>query len=129
MCPGPEREAFGRAILEASRDDLGQQASGRQVALPSARAESDSSGRAQVTVGGDSLFANVPNRSLALYRTEEFFNIASDDVTPPNRLLTGWGEVRRLAAGAYRSRERAACWDGSNDAGERVASGAYFIQL
>ena len=33
------------------------------------------------------------------------------------------------SAGFYNSRERAAYWDGRNDAGERVASGLYFYQL
>ncbi len=32
-------------------------------------------------------------------------------------------------AGFYNSRDRAAYWDGRNDAGERVASGLYFYQL
>lgn len=35
----------------------------------------------------------------------------------------------QLPAGGYRTRERAAHWDGRNDAGERVASGAYFIEI
>ena len=33
------------------------------------------------------------------------------------------------SAGFYNSRERAAYWDGRNDAAERVASGLYFYQL
>ncbi len=33
------------------------------------------------------------------------------------------------SAGFYNSRERAAYWDGRNDAGERVTSGLYFYQL
>ncbi len=33
------------------------------------------------------------------------------------------------SAGFYNSRERAAYWDGRNDAGEHVASGLYFYQL
>ena len=33
------------------------------------------------------------------------------------------------SAGFYNSRDRAAYWDGRNDAGERVASGLYFYQL
>ena len=42
--------------------------------------------------------------------------------------------VRRLelghqVAGAYRSRDRAAYWDGRNEFGERVASGLYFYTL
>ena len=42
--------------------------------------------------------------------------------------------VRRLelghqSAGVYRSRSRAAYWDGRNEFGERVASGLYFYTL
>ena len=42
--------------------------------------------------------------------------------------------VRTLAlghrnAGRYRSRSRAAHWDGENDLGGQVASGVYFYQL
>jgi hypothetical protein len=42
--------------------------------------------------------------------------------------------VRRLsvghkAAGMYRSRSRAAYWDGRNQLGESVASGVYFYTL
>jgi WD40 repeat protein len=131
--------------------------------------------RLEFTAGGDYLFAKGPHGGRALYRTEEFLNIPSHDVTPRNKLLTGWGDVKRtqllpnypnpfnpetwipfdlaesgrvqvsvyddlgsvvrrldlgqLPAGAYRSRERAAYWDGRNDAGESVASGAYFIEL
>ncbi len=129
----------------------------------------------QFTAGGDYLFAKGPNGGRALYRTEEFLNIPSDDVTPRNKLLTAWGDVKRrqllpnypnpfnpetwipfdlagsgrvevtvyddlgrvvrrvdlghMAAGVYRARDRAAYWDGRNDAGEPVASGAYFIEL
>ncbi|MCZ6679722.1 MAG: alpha/beta hydrolase-fold protein [Candidatus Poribacteria bacterium] len=43
-------------------------------------------------------------------------------------------EIRRfdlgaLAPGYYRTRERAAYWDGRNDMGERVASGTYFYRM
>jgi hypothetical protein len=42
--------------------------------------------------------------------------------------------VRRLdigsrAAGAYRSRDRAAYWDGRNDFGEQAGSGIYYVEL
>jgi len=129
----------------------------------------------QFTAGGEYLFAKGPNGGRALYRTEEFLNIPSDEITPRNRALATWGDVKRtqllpnypnpfnpetwipfdlaqpetvevivyddlgrvvrrvdlghMPAGAYRTRERAAHWDGRNDAGERVASGAYSIQL
>ena len=129
----------------------------------------------QFTGGGDYLFAKGPNGGRALYRTEEFLNIPSDEVTPRNRLLAQWGDVKRtqllpnypnpfnpetwipfdlaqagpvevtvyddlgrvvrrvdlgqLAAGAYRTRERAAYWDGRNNAGEPVAGGAYYIEF
>ena len=38
-------------------------------------------------------------------------------------------DVGRQAAGAYTSRQRAAYWDGKDDAGQSVASGVYFYQL
>ena len=38
-------------------------------------------------------------------------------------------DLGQLAAGAYRTRESAAYWDGRSDAGEPVASGAYFVEL
>ncbi len=37
--------------------------------------------------------------------------------------------LRRLPAGAYRQRSRAAHWDGRNERGEAVASGAYFYRV
>jgi WD40 repeat protein len=131
--------------------------------------------RVQFTAGGDYLFAKGPNGGRALYHTDDYLNIPSHDLTPRNKLLAGWGDVKRtqllpnypnpfnpetwipfdlaeagpvevvvyddigrvvrrvdlgqLPAGAYRTRERAAYWDGRNDAGESVASGAYFIEL
>ena len=38
-------------------------------------------------------------------------------------------DVGQQAAGAYTNRQRAAYWDGKNDAGQSVASGVYFYQL
>ena len=38
-------------------------------------------------------------------------------------------EVGHQSAGAYRSRERAAYWDGRNEQGETVANGVYFCTL
>ena len=38
-------------------------------------------------------------------------------------------DVGRQAAGAYTSRQRAAYWDGKDEAGQSVASGIYFYQL
>jgi flagellar hook assembly protein FlgD len=35
----------------------------------------------------------------------------------------------KIPTGAYVSRDKAAYWDGRNDAGERVASGIYFYNL
>ena len=35
----------------------------------------------------------------------------------------------RQAAGVYLSREQAVYWDGTDDAGQAVASGVYFYQL
>ena len=35
----------------------------------------------------------------------------------------------RKAAGAYMTKERAICWDGRNDVGEKVANGVYFYTL
>jgi hypothetical protein len=35
----------------------------------------------------------------------------------------------RRAAGFYQNRDRAAYWDGRNNAGERIASGVYFYKL
>jgi hypothetical protein len=51
------------------------------------------------------------------------------------RVYSSTGElVRKLAlghksAGSYLSRDRAAYWDGNNDAGERVANGVYFYSI
>ncbi|MEO2005051.1 MAG: FlgD immunoglobulin-like domain containing protein, partial [Candidatus Poribacteria bacterium] len=49
----------------------------------------------QFTAGGDYLFAKGPNGGRALYRTEEFLNIPSHDVTPRNKALAAWGDVKR----------------------------------
>ena len=38
-------------------------------------------------------------------------------------------DLGHQAAGVYRSRSRAAYWDGRNEYGERVASGLYFYTL
>ena len=38
-------------------------------------------------------------------------------------------ELGQLPAGMYRSKSRAAYWDGRNEFGESVASGVYFITL
>jgi flagellar hook assembly protein FlgD len=38
-------------------------------------------------------------------------------------------DVGYRAAGVYRSRSRAAYWDGRNDVGEPVASGAYITRI
>jgi hypothetical protein len=45
--------------------------------------------------GGDYLFTKGPNDGLALYRTEDFLGIPSDEVAPRNRALTAWGGVKR----------------------------------
>ena len=47
---------------------------------------------------------------------------------------TGGQQVRRLdlglkAPGSYLGRNKAAYWDGRNDAGERITSGVYFYHL
>ena len=49
----------------------------------------------QFTAGGDYLFTKGPNDGLALYRTEEYLNIPSDELTPRNKALTAWGHVKR----------------------------------
>jgi hypothetical protein len=62
------------------------------------------------------------------------YTLAQDtDVTIRIYALSGW-LVRTLAlgrqvAGFYFNRDRAAYWDGRNNAGEKVASGVYFYQL
>ncbi|MDP3725426.1 MAG: FlgD immunoglobulin-like domain containing protein [Nanoarchaeota archaeon] len=38
-------------------------------------------------------------------------------------------ELGSLPAGTYTTRSKAAYWDGTNDAGERVASGPYFYRI
>ena len=78
------------------------------------------------------LLANYPNP----FNPETW--IAYQLATPAEVMLTIYGMnggvVRRLevghqAAGMYRSRSRAAYWDGRNGRGESVASGLYFYTL
>jgi len=38
-------------------------------------------------------------------------------------------DLGHMTAGTHRTRDRAAYWDGRNDAGEPVASGAYFVEF
>ena len=38
-------------------------------------------------------------------------------------------ELGQLPAGVYQDKSRAAYWDGTNEQGERVASGVYFYTL
>jgi hypothetical protein len=38
-------------------------------------------------------------------------------------------ELGYIPAGVYQTKTKAAYWDGTNDIGERVASGVYFYQL
>ena len=84
---------------------------------------------ATLTPAETALFPNYPNP----FNPETWipYQLAkSADVTLTIYDITG-REVRRLAlghrpAGFYRSRGRAAYWDGRNEFGEKVASGLYF---
>ena len=49
----------------------------------------------QFTAGGDYLFAKGPNGGRALYRTDGYLNIPSDEITPRRKQLTAWGDVKR----------------------------------
>ena len=57
------------------------------------------------------------------------------DATVKIRIYNQQGQLVRdiamgyQAAGVYTSKDRAAYWDGRNDAGEKVASGVYFYNL
>ena len=80
----------------------------------------------------DTLLANYPNP----FNPETWIPYqlsASADVSVSIYSVNGH-LVRRLdlghqSAGVYRSRSRAAYWDGRNEFGERVASGLYFYTL
>ena len=78
------------------------------------------------------LLANYPNpfnpETWIPYQLSESADVSASIYAVDGRL------VRRLdlghqSAGVYRSRSRAAYWDGRNEFGERVASGLYFYTL
>ena len=101
-------------------------------------------GTARVSAGGgapslssvgsveNTLLANYPNpfnpETWIPYQLSESVDVSVSIYAVDGRL------VRRLdlghqVAGVYRSRSRAAYWDGRNEFGERVASGLYFYTL
>ena len=78
------------------------------------------------------LLSNYPNpfnpETWIPYQLSESVDVSVSIYAVDGRL------VRRLdlghqSAGVYRSRSRAAYWDGRNEFGERVASGLYFYTL
>ena len=80
----------------------------------------------------DRLFQNYPNP----FNPETWIPYQLSENSPVSLSIydTTGALIRTLSlgiqpAGFYNSRERAAYWDGRNDAGEHVASGLYFYQL
>ena len=84
----------------------------------------------------------IPSKTVLLQNYPNPFNpetwlpfALSEDASVTMEIYDSNGSlVRRFTlgqrgAGTYTSRDRAIYWDGSNDSGERVASGIYFYQL
>ena len=100
-------------------------------------------GVVSLRVSGDGAFvSSAPERTALLANYPNPFNpetwIPFDLSNPTDVTVTIYGPggtaVRRLylgyrAAGAYRTRDLAAYWDGRNDRGEGVAGGTYFAEL
>ena len=78
------------------------------------------------------LLANYPNpfnpETWIPYQLSESANVTVS-IYSVNGSLIRTLVLGHQAAGTYRSRSRAAYWDGRNDFGERVASGLYFYTL
>ena len=78
------------------------------------------------------LYQNYPNP----FNPETWlpYQLASDAIVTI-RIYNVKGQVvrelnlGRQEAGSYMTKDRAAYWDGRNDAGEQVASGTYFYSL
>jgi hypothetical protein len=78
------------------------------------------------------LLQNFPNpfnpETWIPFDLAESADVAVQILTPSGERVR---ELRlgRLDPGAYRTRDRAAYWDGRNDLGERVSSGVYFYRI
>ena len=80
----------------------------------------------------NTLLANYPNpfnpETWIPYQLSESGNVTVS-IYSVNGALVRTLALGHQAAGTYRSRNRAAYWDGRNEFGERVASGLYFYTL
>ena len=78
------------------------------------------------------LFSNYPNpfnpETWIPYQLAESTEVTVDIYAADGQLVRTLS-LGHQAAGVYRSRSRAAYWDGRNDVGEYVASGIYFYAL
>ena len=78
------------------------------------------------------LFANYPNpfnpETWIPYQLSEPAEVTLHIYTVDG-VLVRWLDLGHQLAGMYHSKSRAAYWDGSNEQGERVASGIYFYTL
>ena len=78
------------------------------------------------------LFSNFPNpfnpETWIPYQLAEPAEVTLSIYSVDGKLVRTLA-LGHQAAGVYRSRSRAAYWDGRNELGERVASGAYFYTL
>ncbi|MBM3214728.1 hypothetical protein FJZ36_07430 [Candidatus Poribacteria bacterium] len=115
----------------------------KSIALRSIEAANPKARSLGVTIGATRFNpASVAWRPVLLQNYPNPFNpetwIPFDLIERSNvsiQILSMTGEVVRridmgqLDSGAYRTRDRAAYWDGRNDLGERVASGTYFYRI
>ncbi len=117
---GNNTRAVGLAVVSSSMDKMG--------AVPSAAAPSIS----PVVSVENTLLANYPNpfnpETWIPYQLSESADV-SVSIYSVNGHLVRRLELGHQSAGVYRSRSRAAYWDGRNAFGERVASGLYFYTL
>ena len=78
------------------------------------------------------LLANYPNpfnpETWIPYQLSASADVSVSIYAVDGRLVR-WLDLGHQVAGVYRSRSRAAYWDGRNEFGERVASGLYFYTL
>ena len=80
----------------------------------------------------NTLLANYPNpfnpETWIPYQLSASADVSVSIYAVDGRLVR-WLDLGHQVAGVYRSRSRAAYWDGRNEFGERVASGLYFYTL
>ena len=125
----PRSSGAIQTVVESAGDRTTGIALGRSSSLPSNPAAPSIS---SVVSQENALLANYPNpfnpETWIPYNLAESADV-SVSIYSVNGHLIRTLDLGHQAAGVYRSRSRAAYWDGRNEFGERVASGLYFYTL